>query len=101
MRPHTLRLSEVTLLDTRLESLVELRVELGLAGVADLVVGLDILLDGLTAVGRKKMLVEGFMTRRDREINKNAPTTTTRGRSLPRTIAFLELRWQRRQYTFQ
>lgn len=46
----TFWLSEVALFNTSLEGAVEHRVELGLARVLDLVVGLDVLLDGLTAV---------------------------------------------------
>ena len=45
----TLWLSEDTLLDTRLESAVEQRVEHGV-GCGDLVVGLDIFLEGDAAV---------------------------------------------------
>ena len=40
---------KVTLLDTRFQCLVEERVELGLRGDGDVVVGFDILLDGLSA----------------------------------------------------
>jgi hypothetical protein len=43
-------LSEVAFFDTGLERTVEHGVELGLTCVLDLVVGLDVLLDGLTAV---------------------------------------------------
>lgn len=46
----TFWLSEVAFFDTSLESAVEHGVELGLACVLDLVVGLNVLLDGLTAV---------------------------------------------------
>jgi hypothetical protein len=46
---HTLWLSEDTLLDTRLESTVEQRIEHGVGG-GDLVVGLDILLEGDAAM---------------------------------------------------
>lgn len=45
----TLRLVEVTLLHTLLDSTVDVGVELGRGNVADLVVGLDVLLDGLAA----------------------------------------------------
>jgi hypothetical protein len=48
-RTHTLWLSEDTLLDTRLERAVEQRVEHGV-GRGDLVVGLDVLLEGNAAV---------------------------------------------------
>jgi hypothetical protein len=47
--PRTLWLSEDTLLDTRLESAVEQRVEHGV-GCRDLVVGLDVLLESDAAV---------------------------------------------------
>lgn len=47
---NTLWLLEVTLLDTRLQSLVEQRVELGFGCDGDIVVCLDILLDGLSAI---------------------------------------------------
>jgi hypothetical protein len=46
----TLWLGEVALVDTGLQSFVEQRVELGLGCDGDLVVGLDVLLDGLSAV---------------------------------------------------
>lgn len=49
--PRTFWLREVAFLDSSLESAVEHRVELSLACVLDLVVGLDILLDSLSAVG--------------------------------------------------
>lgn len=45
----TFWLSEIAFLDTSLESAVEHRVELGLASELNLVVGLDVFLDGLTA----------------------------------------------------
>lgn len=48
---YTLGLLEVTLLDTGFQSLVEQRVELGLGCDGDIVVCLDILLDGLSAIG--------------------------------------------------
>jgi hypothetical protein len=46
----TFGLSEIAFLDTSLESAVEHRVKLSLACVLDLVVGLNVLLDGLSAV---------------------------------------------------
>lgn len=46
----TLGLVEVALLHTLLDSTVDVGVELGRGDVADLVVRLDILLDGLAAV---------------------------------------------------
>jgi len=51
----TLWLSEDTLLDTRLESAVEQRVEHGV-GCGDLVVGLDILLEGDAAVQKSAVI---------------------------------------------
>jgi hypothetical protein len=45
----TLGLGEVTLLNAGLQGLVEQRVELSLGCGGDLVVGLDVFLDGLTA----------------------------------------------------
>lgn len=46
----TLGLAELSLLNTSLDGLVELRVESGLRHDGDLVVVLDIFLDGLTAI---------------------------------------------------
>jgi hypothetical protein len=47
---HTLGAREVTLLLTRGDSTVDVSLEGGVGDIAELVVGLDILLDGLTAV---------------------------------------------------
>ena len=49
-------LREVALLNTRLQSLVEQGVELGLGGRGNLVVGLDVFLDCLTAVDLSEMV---------------------------------------------
>ena len=49
----TLGTRKVTLLLTRRDGTVDMAPEGGIAEVADLVVGLDVLLDSLTAVGRK------------------------------------------------
>lgn len=46
----TLGLLKVTLLDARLQGFVEERVELSLGGDGDVVVGLDVLFDSLSAV---------------------------------------------------
>ena len=48
----TLGLCEVTLLSTGLQGLVEHGIELSLGGDGDLVVGLDVFLDGLSAATR-------------------------------------------------
>lgn len=71
----TLRLKEVALLDTGLESLVEERIELGLRCGGDRVVGLDVFLDLLTAIQCQLKL-----NRIDSE-----------GHCLPATVALLEL----------
>lgn len=55
---HTLWLSEDTLLDTRLEGAVEQRVEHGV-GCSDLVVGLDVLLEGDAAMQMSAVIKDG------------------------------------------
>ena len=50
----TLGTRKVTLLLTRRDGTVDMAPEGGIAEVADLVVGLDVLLDSLTAVGRSQ-----------------------------------------------
>jgi hypothetical protein len=49
----TLGAREVTLLLTRCDGTVDMALESGVGDVAELVVGLDVLLDGLTAVERR------------------------------------------------
>lgn len=49
VRMHTLGLLEGALVDTRLQGLVEERIEHVVADIGEVVVGLDILLEGLTA----------------------------------------------------
>lgn len=53
----TLGLVEVALVNTLLDSTVDTGVELGIADVANLVVRLDVLLDGLAAVQTCQLLV--------------------------------------------
>lgn len=67
---------ELALLDTRLEGLVEERVELRLGGNVELVVGLNVFLDGLTA---DNVLVTALMD--DGEMT-----------GLPAAVALLELK---------
>lgn len=50
----TLGLSELALLNTSLDGLVELSIESGLGSDVDLVVGRNVLLDSLTTVKRNK-----------------------------------------------
>lgn len=64
----TLGLVEVALLHTLLDSTVDVGVELGIGNVADLVVGLHVLLDGLAAVQTCQHFIrEGKQQRRARD----------------------------------
>lgn len=68
----TLGLVKVTLLHTLLDSTVDVGVELSRGDVADLVVGLDILLDGLAAVQSCQHLIRASQeqgTSRDGEVH--------------------------------
>jgi hypothetical protein len=65
----TLGLSEFLLLDTGLDGLVELGVESGRRRDGDLVVGLDILLDRLTAIVDALAIVCGRATGENAVIN--------------------------------
>lgn len=94
----TLGLDEDSLVDTGLEGTVEERVEHGVGLGLDVVVGLNILLEALSAVGRKLALVLSHTKAESRWLH--APDagheTHTRSRvgvgtSLPRSIAVLEL----------
>lgn len=58
----TLGLSKITLLNSRLDGLVELGIEGALGGEGDLVVGSHILLDGLAARAREIYCQHGIAT---------------------------------------
>lgn len=96
-RALTLGLDEDTLVDTGLEGTVEERVEHGVGLGLDVVVGLHVLLEALSAVGRMLALVLSHIEAESRWPHApNAGHETHEGRVgvgafSPRSIAVLEL----------
>jgi hypothetical protein len=97
---HTLGLSEVALLNTGLDGLVELSIESGLGSDVDLVVRRDVLLDSLaTKMGRKQVSVRKMGGKADAGGSwegERIPRTRTRRRgenapNIPATIALFQL----------